>query len=369
MFGRGVDRFLKKSWSDDDIQRYVGNYSRAYLTHALDGQLRALAASGGTTSAILIHGLESGQFHGAVVCNTVIEDGKVRAHFSIATTAAQVLAARGSKYVETKFSQEVLPLIREFKGRVAVVGLPCDIAGLNRRYGKEPELAKKVVLTIALICGHNSRTELIDGITARLEREAGQKLVDYRFSVGHWRGTLEAVFADGTVVSRPAKFFKDYQNLFFFSERKCLACHDHYGYDADISVGDVWLFRLKADPIKHTGLIARTDLGDEFFNRAVKAGAVQATALDVRDLMDGQSRIGPAHYNVSARANASKLFGIKLKDTVHQSVTWHAYLNALITIANMRLSEKRWGQKLIFCTPRQALKLYLYLKKALESFK
>jgi coenzyme F420-reducing hydrogenase beta subunit len=260
-------------------------------------------------------------------------------------------------------------LIRSFEGHVAVVGLPCDIAALRHRCQKEPELAKKVVLTFALVCGHNSRTSLIDEITSRLEREAGQNLKDYRFRVGHWRGRLEADFQDGTTISKPSKFFNDYQNLFFFCERKCMACTDHYGYHADISVGDVWLFRLKDDPVKHSGLIIRTEAGEKLFQSTLDAGRIISDDLNIRDIMDGQSRIGPAHYNVSARVRAGRLFGLKLKDTVNEPVTWHAYLNALITIANMRLTESAWGRKLIFMMPRPILKLSLYFKKALESLK
>ena len=367
MFGKIADRFLKKTWTDADVKRYVGDCLNAYLTHASDERVRALAASGGTTSAILMHGLENGLFEGALVCNTVLEDGKVRARFTIATSADEVMKARGSTYVETNFLQEALGLIRSFDGRVAVVGLPCDISALHRRCAEEPEMATKVVLTIALLCGHNSRTVLIDEITARLEREAGKKLVNYRFCVGHWRGRLEAEFEDGSVISKPSKYFKDYQSLFFFSERKCMACCDHYGYAADISAGDVWLFRLKDDPIKNTGIIVRSSRGQDAFNAAFAAGAVDASKWDVRSIMDGQSRIGPAHYNVTARHKAGKLLGIKLKDSVKQPVSWHLYLNALFTLANLRLSEKAWGAKLIFAMPRPVLTFYLYVQKALES--
>jgi coenzyme F420-reducing hydrogenase beta subunit len=367
MLGKIADRLLKKTWTDADVKRYVGDYQNAYLTHASDERVRAGAASGGTTSAILIYGLENGLFDGALVCNTVLEDGKVRARFVIATSADQVLEARGSKYVETNFIQEALPLIRSFDGRVAVVGLPCDISALHRRCLDEPEMAAKVALTISLVCGHNSRTALIDEITARLEREAGKKLVDYRFRVGRWRGRLEAEFEDGSVLSKPSKYFNDYQNLFFFSERKCMACHDHYGYAADISAGDVWLFRLKDDPIKNTGIIVRSSRGQDACNAAVAAGVVDASKLDVRSIMDGQARIGPSHYNVTARHKAGKLLGIKSKDSVEHPVSWHSYLNALITLANMRLSEKAWGRRFIFAVPRPVLKVYLYVKKALES--
>ena len=371
MLGKLIDWSLKKEWSDEQVQNYVGSHRASYLAHATDSIVRRNAASGGIVSALLIHGLHSDIFDGAVICKTVLLDGKVRAKFEIATTVDEVLDAQGSKYVETQFLKEVLPLLHSFKGRVAVVGLPCDISALRHRCEKEPTLAKKVVLTIALFCGHNSRTGLVDEITSRLEVEAEQKLRDYKFRIGHWRGRLEANFENGTTITKPSKFFNDYQNLFFFCERKCMACSDHYGYHADISIGDIWLFRLKEDPIKHSSLIVRSESGESLYRSARDSKRIMGIGLDIRDIMDGQSRIGPSHYNVKSRAQVGRLFGLKLKlkDPVNQPVAWHAYLNAFMTIANMRLSEKSWGRKLIFMMPRSTLKVALYFKKALESLK
>ena len=368
-FGSVLDRFLKKRWSPADIDRYVGTWREAWLTHATDGAIRERAASGGTTSAVLIEGLRQGLFEGAVVCEAVVEDGKVRPRFRIATDPAGILAARGSKYVESRFLPSVLPLLRAFQGRVAVVGLPCDIAALRQRCGADLALAAKVVLTIALVCGHNSRTPLIDAVTKRLEKRAGQPLRAYRFRIGHWRGHLEAEFADGSLLRRPTKMFNDYQNMFFFCERKCLSCHDHYGYAADLTMGDIWLFRLKDDPIKHTAVITRTEAGQALFEAATRSGAVAASALDIRDIMDGQARIGPAHYNVTARARAGRWVGLRIPDRVQAEVTWHDQLNALWTLANVRLSESAWGRRLIFALPRPVIRGLLYLKKGLESVK
>lgn len=369
MLGNLIDKSLKKSWSTEDIKKYVGDFRHVALTYAIDSVTRERAASGGSVSALLIHGLESQEFEGAVVCYTKVEGGKVRARLAIATTRDEVLAARGSKYVQGKFLGEALDLIKAFDGRVAIVGLPCDLTGLKRRCEKSIELKQKVVLTIALVCGHNSRTELIDHVTEKIEKEHGSKIVDYRFRVGHWRGRLEADLANGQTISKPTKTFNDYQNLFFFSERKCMACIDHYGYDADISAGDVWLFRLKDDPIKHTGIIARTENGEKVLKSAVEKNALGETPLKITDIMDGQSRIGPSHYNITARYKVSKFFGIKLKDTVRENVSWHELLNAFITLANMKLSESTIGRKIIFKCPRLILKSYLYFKKALESIK
>lgn len=369
MLGRIIDQLLKKHWSQEEIDRYVGRYRKAYLTHASDASIRKKAASGGSTTALLIDGLERGCFDGAVVCKTVMEEGKVRARFSIATSVEDILAARGSKYVETRFLREVLPLVRDFDGRVAVVGLPCDIAALRHRCSKEPALACKLVLTLALVCGHNSRTALIDAVTARIKREIGADITLYRFRVGRWRGYIEAEIEDGRIVRKPSKAFNDYQNLFFFCERKCLACYDHYGYASDLTLGDIWLFRLKADPIKHTAIIIRTQFGENFFDAGVCSDKLRATEIDIRDILDGQSRIGPSHYNVTARSKAGQWFGIKLPDPVGERVTWHAYINALMTISALRLSETGWGRRLIFAIPRPLLKFVLYIKKGLESFR
>ena len=171
MLGKLIDWSLKKEWSNEQVQNYVGSYKASYLAHATDPLIvRRNAASGGVVSALLIHGLHSDIFDGIVTCKTVLINGKVRAKFEIATTIDEVLDAQGSKYVETQFLKEVLPLLHSFKGRLAVVGLPCDISALRHRCEKEPSLEKKVVLTIALFCGHNSRTALVDEITSRLER-------------------------------------------------------------------------------------------------------------------------------------------------------------------------------------------------------
>lgn len=367
--GQLIDRLVKKHWTQADIDKYVGDYQFAALTHASDEKIRESSASGGTTSALLINGLAQGLFDAAVVCKTVIEDGKVRARFVLASNKEEVLAARGSKYVETSFLREVLPLLEAFSGRVAVVGLPCDITALNRRAFKDPILADKLQLTIALVCGHNSRKELIDHTTAKLEKQENSELVDYKFRIGHWRGKIEATFANGQIKQYPTALFNDYQNLFFCCEKKCMACYDHYGYHADISIGDVWLYRLKSDPVKRSGVIVRTDQGKLVYDESLKSGVLVAEQLAIEDIMDGQSRIAPAHYNVSARVAVAPQFGYKLIDSVNEQIKWHQKLNAYLTLKNIKTSETEAGREKIFKRPRKLLKFYLYIKKGLETLR
>ena len=105
----------------------VGPWRDSWLAHASNPGIRECAASGGVVSSLLIGMLERRDIDGALVCATVVEDHQVRPHFFIATTAEEVLSARGSTYVATRFGRDALPLIERFEGRLAVVGLPCDL--------------------------------------------------------------------------------------------------------------------------------------------------------------------------------------------------------------------------------------------------
>ena len=145
--GETIDNFFHKKRSVQDINDEMGQVKSCYLTHALDNAIRSEAASGGTVSALLIYLLETSQIDGAIVCYSEITHGKVRAHFKIAYTRNERLAARGSKYVATHFLKEVLSLIKKFKGRLAVVGLPCDISHLKRWINKNPSTESRVLWT------------------------------------------------------------------------------------------------------------------------------------------------------------------------------------------------------------------------------
>ena len=363
-----IGRLVRRDWSRIGFGKFMGDYESTYLSHATDPDLRIISASGAAVSAMLIHALEAGVIDGALVARTVIVDRKVRARFYIASTREQILASRGSIYVELKFAADALPLITQFDGDLAVVGLPCHIDTMRRRMRRDASVRAKVKVLIALVCGHSSRPQLIDSYTAALERRKRSKLVDYHFRSGHWRGQSTARFEDGSTEKNPFSRFSVYQNLYFFSEKKCFQCTDHFGYNADISAGDVWSMPLKNDPVKHSGLIIRNQCGREFHDGSIAAGALDSRAIDGAEIMQGQARTAPFHYNISARIGAARFCGLTLKDTVSEPVPWNHRLVAYMALLNWKWSaSKRWSG-LIFKVPRPIMRAYLVLFKALESF-
>jgi coenzyme F420 hydrogenase subunit beta len=360
-----VDKLFHKSWDKEKIHKYIGDYKNSWFAYASSENIRQGAASGGVITALLTYLLKD-EIDGALVCINFIEEGKVRPRFLIAEDGDTLLSAQGSKYIAVDFNHGALPLIRQFKGKLAIVALPCDTTLLRHACENDPNLKEKVAMIITLFCVHNSLPELTDLVIQKLTPR-NATLSKFRYRQGHWRGSMSAEFNNGTQVVKPFSFFSDYQNLYFFCQQKCLHCNDHTGYSSDISIGDIWSLRMKENPIKHNAVITRTSVGDTAFQRTVNAGEITASQVSIEEICEGQARSLPFHYNTSARAKAGKLLGIKIKDTVHEQVHWNEFLGAWIVLINERLSRTSFGQKVISHTPRFVLKLFLYFKKGLES--
>ena len=362
--GSLVDRLTAHAWTGAEIDALVGDVRGTCIAHAAETEVRDEASSGGAVTALLLSLLEAGEVDGALVCVTAIEHGRVRARYRIARTREELLAARGSTYVLGAFAAEAMPLIRETDERLAVVGLPCEIALLSRT----PDLAEKLALKVALFCGHTTEARLIDALMDRLSDQAGgSKLTRFRFRTGPWRGRMVAEFENGTVIERPSAYYKLYQNLYFGAPKKCMFCGDHFGYAADISAGDVWLQRLRNDPAKHTALIAKTQRGADALTAAAESGALETRPATIAEILDGQRRTAPYHFNVSARSQAARELGMRIPDKLRTQVRWQDRIAARITLRNYLAAQTAEGCERVLNRSRRLLKLQLYLLKGLES--
>lgn len=364
------EKILKKNWAEDDIKDLLGEYQRSFLAYATDDRIRLGGASGGTATAILTWALEKGLINGALVCRTKIpENNKVRTEFYIATSRDELLFSQDSKYVQTNFIPDALRLIDGFEGKLAVVGLPCDLTVLARKMRRKPQLEQKVQFTVGLFCGHNSQPQLIDNVVSKLTPDTVSSLDSFRFRTGPWRGYSLARFNQDKIIEKKSSYYNLYQNLYFFCQKKCLYCYDHFAYNADISLGDIWSFHLKGQNIKHNAVICRTQKGSYFFLGAYKHGYLHIEPAKIEAILDGQARGAPTHNNTSAKSRAARRFGMKISDKHNKRVKWHQYLAAWIILFNYNWSMSRKYSKLIFKVPRKFLKAYLLVFKGLESLK
>lgn len=360
-----IDRLLRRKWRPEYLQLAVGDVRESYFCHAGDDDLRSVAASGGAVTAILDELLRSGRIEGALCVRSLVIQGRVISEFFIARSRSELLSAQGSKYMPVHF-RDAVPLMRAFSGRLAVVLLPCDARALRRLRQDEAEIDARIEFVITLFCGHNSERDLTDAVIRRHQPRHAE-LVDFRHRFGHWRGKLRMRFSDGTEEVRPFADFSDYQNLFFFAQRKCHACFDHLGFYGDIAAGDIWSQHMKNDPIKRTAIVTRTEAASTLVAGMLRSRALDGYPVTIAEVCDGQSRALPFHYNVSARARVSRVFGMRLKDLTLQDVRWNELIVAFLVMLNEYTTRNPAGRWLVLRIPRPLLKGYLVFLKGLES--
>ena len=364
-FRKIVDQVLKRSWTAETIRKYIGEYESCWLLYSQNGEIRNNAASGGVITTLLHYLLESDEIDGALVLTSSAVANKIVTKYEIATTREDLIRSQGSKYITTNFSRDAVPLIKSFKGRLGLVLLPCDSWVVKNLCRNDQEIAQKIVLRITLFCGHVSDPGLTRH-TVQKNKIPGVSLVDFRFREGHWRGKTRYDFEDKNSLHKPFSEFSDYQNLYFYCARKCLNCHDHTGYDSDISVGDVWLMEMKDNPIKHNAVITRNPKAHAWLTGAIEKNYLVGNPVDIEKIADGQSRSLPLHYNVSARAKAGKWVGLKVSEPVDEKVRVIDFLVAIVIIFNYRLTTSYRGRALLEKLPKPVIKIYLYFLKGLE---
>ena len=362
-----IEKLTKRKWTDTDINNFIGSYKKTYAGFSSDSEIRENAASGGVITQILKTALENNEIDGALVCKSVILEGnKVRAKLYIAENYEELLESQGSKYVLVNYMSEAISLINDFNGKIGIVGLPCEISSLKRKAKNDIELSDKIVFTISLFCGHASDTALIDSVTKKLLKKEISPIKNYSFRKGHWRGKLRAELSNGTIIEKSAFYFNQYQNLYFHCSRKCLACKDHFGYDADINIGDIWLYEFKNHPIKHNAIITKTELGDQIITSLNERKSLELNEVKIEKILDAQSRSIVLHYNVSSRSKAGRKFGMKIPDNMNLKTKWHQDVLAWLIIYNYRWSKSDKYDR-IFKLPKPIIKIYLYFFKFLES--
>ena len=352
-------------WNIETAKKYMGDFQDTYFGYSLLEPIRENAASGGITSTLVIAALRDNLVDGALLCRSVIRNNLVSAEHFIAQSESEIQQSQGSKYISTHFARNAIPLIRNFKGMLTVVCLPCEARMLHFLRQKDREIDQKIKLVITLFCGHASEKELTNIVLDKLNPEKKQ-IRDFRFRSGHWRGNLTIDFQDGTRISKPFSAFSDYQNLFFFSEKKCLQCSDHTGLFSDISVGDIWSFNMKDNPVKHNAILVRTDSGARLVETIRQTELAHVFQVPVEKVCRGQSRSLLLHTAVNARAKVAASYGIKINPISNESPSLLKLIIAKIVLHNYYFSHQPGSVKKIRHIPHFLLKLYLYFFKAFQ---
>lgn len=268
----------------ESVDPFKGAVSAAYVGHALDEQVRSKGQSGGIVSALLLYLLESGQVDAALVTKLPV-DGSLRPVPVLARTRSDILAAQGSKYCPVALNtmlKDVNP-----GDRIAVVGISCQMHGLQMLTRHQKDLEDTVKYKIGLFCDQTMLYTCIDMMAknARLARSEIAGL-EYRSKARNvWPGKVCFQLNSGQNLYFPPSLrmsLKDY-----FTPPRCRLCFDKMNILSDLSIGDPWGISNSSKK-GESAVIARNDKGVSTLKEACDGGFLKLREIDAELIFQGQ---------------------------------------------------------------------------------
>lgn len=299
----------------DNYNRTWGAISKIVVGWAADPEIRRMAASGGALTATLIHLLNSRRIDGVVQVRQA-GTNLLKTEVVISTSREQILKCMGSLYMPSAPLSQLNDLGR-LGGRYAVVAKPCDIQALRDYLMVNPQLADRVTVLIAFMCGG---VPSIKG-TEQILREYGitlERIEQLRYRGDGWPGYLAA--RDQNQQACKLSYSESWgRYLNKHLQLRCKVCPDGIGEHADLVFGDGWYLTENNEPSfsEREGrslIIARNAKGLEILNSGISAGTLQVDSFSLEELNLIQPHQRRRRALALSRVLALRLFGMETPD-------------------------------------------------------
>lgn len=349
-----------------DTTRYLGENLGCRMGYTTSEEIAANCSSGGLVSSVLCHMLETGEIDGAWVTKSVIENGQLKYQTFIATTKEEIIHAGSSVYMQIPLLKHI-SLVENFPGKVAVVMLPCQLRSLEKLMEKNPALREKIVLRLGLYCSgtHSKQATLLPIRKLGLSLEQG---VRFFYRKGFWRGQSIIEYADGT--QKRFSYTKSicaYKNAYFFSQKSCMLCQEHFAEHADLSFGDIWLKEMKKQDRKFTCCIIRTPAGEQAYQAAVRAGLVHDEPISRRKVVLSQKRALVFKFHCAkAKQDEYRKKGKQITLDTKEPCRWNYRLAWFLASKNQAFSTE--NPEKMEKIPMKAVYVYMLFIRFLLSF-
>lgn len=285
------------------LDRLFGRYISVWQGHAVDPEVRQRGSSGGVLTALTAWLVEGGDVEYAV--GAAHEPGTTRSVPVVLRSRAAALEAAGSRYAPVSVAQAFDP-----QSGGLFIGKPCEVAAVARA---ENELGDgRRGIKFSFFCAGTPSQSATDELVAS---QVSGPIKTLRYRGQGWPGELvvEGVNGERTTMDYETAWSS---HLGPTIQWRCKICPDGTGEYADISVGDFWEsdeqgFPVFSDRPGSSVVIARTELGDTLLRRAVEAGVIGLSSLDI----DMVRRVQPSQVlrreSLGARIVGSRLAGLK----------------------------------------------------------
>lgn len=279
------------------------NADKAYIACSSRDETRINGASGGLLSEILCYMLESGMIDGAIVSSA--NDGfSGHATTKVVRSSEEILENQGSIYCSTS-TNAILKGLDKFPGKLAYVGLPCQVLALRLLQRQHEELKAKIPYVLGLFCSRTPRAHATSRLLNKLKVDP-QKISRIKYRGGGHPGFFKAYLAGGKIVSvqHLHKWYWGHAFYRFFKPWRCWLCPDHSAELADVSFADDW---SKPDAKGRTVAVTRDQRIDSILHEMANDGQLQLETFAAANVVGNQ--LLPYKCNTVPRYLLARLSG------------------------------------------------------------
>lgn len=249
----------------------IGKVIKVWIGFAQDRQVRQNAASGGIITGSLLGLMEQGFIDGAVVTKSDFPHGGI-SYF--AQNKDDILQSAGSIYSITNLKQGLDLAQKASTKKVAVVGLPCQIAALESK--------ESFYVTFGLMCGHNMLpSATLQALKASNINIEDVKDIQYR-GIGWFPGKLCILMKNGSIknISYDGSAFQKIWESKNFQTSKCLKCTDFAAEKADVACCDAWLEEYRGNMKGFSIVLAHTQRGTSVIQHLIDTNILNLFEVD-----------------------------------------------------------------------------------------
>ena len=306
-----INKYRNRKKDEVRINQLFGAYSSIFRAYSRNNNIRKRGASGGMITSILSY-LFSEELIDAAIVTKMDQNDPIDVVPYIAYNDKDLLLSQKSKYAPTALNTILRKCLSdEFEGkRLAYVGLPCHIEGLNLAQHLYSKLAKRIVVTLSLFCHHMPSRRATEFLMYKNNIQfENLKHIDYR---GNGKpGRLRFLLKDNREIFVHHLHWTYWGCAFlnFFIPVRCWLCYDKTGEMADFSVGDNWQ-KYKIDMKGAATVITRSRQAIELLQNMFQKGYIEKSDMSVEELIRDQDLRNV--NNISPRLDLWKLLGRKI---------------------------------------------------------
>lgn len=339
----------------NEYEKYLGEIDESFIIVGAEKFKTKYTASGGFITSFLSYLLDNKKINGVLV--VALEGSNLKNAKSVIIEDALALRkTAGSIYFTVPLGRGLKELVRR-EGKFAVVGLPCQIRGINNLINQSEEYREKIFIKIGLFCGfmigYNAAKYLLDSL--KIPNPVDIRNISFRAKKSDEEAFLVEASNKDYFISKD-----EYTALLnrTLSNKRCLMCNDMTNEYAGVSCGDAHSFGLKKSLI-----LSRNKRTTKLIREAKNAGYFKIVKkMSEKEVFTSQKSI--LQYKketIDIRLKIMRCINRKLPefeaDSLPKSNSFQK-VGSLFYIFNCYITGNKMTRKMFFLLPKKIIKLY-----------